>query len=96
MNHKTYSDYAWVHLPCLKNALPSKMQKTLQFYLGEEKDKPITTDKFGCSFCGMDGSKKPLLNFRRFYFHEHCVKNAYTVAYGVFLDNEKELLAKMI
>lgn len=96
LNHKTFTQYAWVHLPCLKEAKPSKLRQSLFFYTREDVDVPILSAAYGCSYCGVKNQEIPILNFNSFYLHPKCVGNAYKVAYGVFLDNQKELLAKMI
>lgn len=97
LNHKSYLSYVWAHLNCLKGAKPSKMQRTLSsFSMTDYDDEPVLRTTCGCSFCGVADPKVPILSFGAFYMHENCLENAYKTAYGVFLDNEKELLAKMI
>ena len=94
-NHERYKEYAWIHMQCLKTIMPSKL-KSLMFWTSRLDDTPIYSTKYGCSFCGIKGRELPILSFGYFHLHMKCILNAYNVAYGIFLDNEKELLAKMI
>jgi hypothetical protein len=93
MAHESYNTYAWMHIHCLKEALPSKMKGRYQL-IGTVKH----IDPGGaCSFCNRKSTPDaPLLSLYYFYMHPGCINKCYAAAKEVYEKNESEIIARQV